>query len=50
MKITIKTKDITVRNRAYGQARSEGRMATRSERDRTKYYRKKKHKKEVDSY
>jgi hypothetical protein len=44
MKIVIKQEDITVRNRAYGQARSEGRLATRVIRDRTKYRRKQKHK------
>lgn len=45
MKLTIKAEDITVRNRAYGQARSEGRLATRTIRDKTKYNRKQKHRK-----
>lgn len=45
MKIVIKQKDLTVRNRAYGEARSQGRLATRSIRDKTKYTRKQKHRK-----
>ena len=47
MRITIKAEDITIRNRAYGQARSEGRLATRTIRDKTKYRRKDKHKKRL---
>ena len=44
MTITIKQKDITVRNKDYGMARATGRLATRSMRDKTKYTRKQKHK------
>lgn len=47
MRITIKAEDITVRNRAYGQARAEGRLATRSIRDKSKYTRKTKHRKQL---
>lgn len=47
MKITIKAEDITVRNLAYGEARSQGRLATRTIRDKTKYRRKEKHKKKL---
>ena len=47
MRITIRSEDITIRNRAYGQARSEGRLATRTIRDKTKYRRKDKHKKRL---
>ncbi len=47
MKIVIKQEDITVRNRAYGEARSQGRLATRSIRDKTKYRRKQKHKNQL---
>lgn len=47
MRITIRSEDITIRNRAYGQARSEGRLATRTIRDKTKYHRKDKHKKRL---
>ena len=47
MRITIKAEDITVRNRAYGEARSQGRLATRTIRDKTKYRRKEKHKKRL---
>ena len=40
----MKQSKIKVRNKSFGQARSEGRLAARVERDRTKYHRKEKHK------
>jgi len=41
----MKQRKIRVRNTAFGQARSQGQLAVRVERDRTKYHRKEKHKK-----